>query len=233
MVCDKNSSSSNLSSRGNLLNLARFPKTTYVNKLPLCSPQFTFPEDTHSEDVQIKPTEPTKVIIKLASEMKPSTNKNNADQQQGTNEVKNGCSCEKIDSCPVELMDFSFAVSCAYGTVRCCRPLESPLVTPVVSTPTKAPSTKKPVMCKCKPRKECDWFFHGDTKESELIDRKDDCPAGSVRCCETGNMGNPKEPMINQQQQLSGPQFVLGNSNNFRPIQLPYLKMPNTEVLLN
>ena len=185
------------------------------------SPRISFPEESKPEQAaaqeQTVKAEPIKVIIKLASAVAPlpplSTNNNNR-KESASDEKENGCSCEKIDSCPIEMMDFSFAVSCSYGTVRCCRPVKStpaPLV--------KRPITKKPAMCKCKSRKECDLFFH--VEESEQIDRKDECPAGSVRCCENGNMGNPKDQKDAHQ--------ILGNSD-FRPVQLPYLKMPNTEV---
>ena len=182
------------------------------------------------EQQEEEPNNKSKVIIKLASEIKAAAQTSTHKNPDG-NDASHGCNCEKIDSCPIEMMDFSFAVSCSYGTVRCCRPQASIAVTPSVLVPVKRQPIKKLAMCKCKSRKECDWFFHNTAMESEPIDRKDEeqCPAGSVRCCETGNMGNPIEFNNGQQQQQHGSQHILGN-NDFRPVQLPYLKMPNTEV---
>lgn len=160
-------------------------------------------------------------------------------------------------------MDFSFSVSCGYGTVRCCRPVEpsteapmeisdetlvelsfesatssslEPTATeesiftkPVVVTPaTTVKFSKKPMSCKCKPRKECDKFFQAE-EDVEVFDRKDvlTCSAGMVRCCESGNMGNPKEMTTPRSfKKVQAPQ-ILGNVA-FKPVQLPFLTVPTT-----
>jgi hypothetical protein len=156
-----------------------------------------------------------KVIIRPVSQL--STLAPLQSQQQENDNKADGCKCEPINSCPIELMDFRFAVSCEYGTVRCCRPLEPVLIKetttskPMVVTP--ASTLKWPrKSCRCKPRKECD---------EQAIDRKSEigCSAGNVRCCETGaNTGNSKT-------EASPDAHVLGG-NSFRPVQLPFLKMP-------
>ena len=164
----------------------------------------------------------SKVIIRPVSTLStlpPSGQK----QQENDND---GCSCESIDSCPIELMDFRFAVSCEYGTVRCCRPLEpviikeTPPSRPVVVTPASTIKwPKKTVACRCKPRKECDRLFQSN--DEQVVERKyeNTCPAGFVRCCDTGNMGNPKT-------EITVPEAHLLGSSEFRPVQLPFLKMP-------
>lgn len=172
----------------------------------------------------------------------------------------NGCKCESLDACPIELMDFSFSVSCGYGTVRCCRPIEpateppieapfeapvevpsenpikssvepstteeSFVTKPVVVTPTTVKFSKKPLACKCKPRKECDRFFQTE-EEVEVFDRKDvlTCPAGMVRCCETGNMGNHKQATTPKTFKKIQATQILGNTG-FKPVQLPFLTVP-------
>ena len=178
-----------------------------------------------------------KVIIRLASTLSTPAP---AGRRQSSNDGHDGCSCESVDDCPVELMDFRFAVACDHGTVRCCRPVESnnaqdindaknaenvkntvKIVTPV--TLVKRP--KKTAMCKCKPRKECDHFFHSEDAQ----DRKDNlCPSGMVRCCETGNMGNSKDDLIKGQTVPSVQQNL--DNNQFKPVQLPFLKMPHPDT---
>ena len=156
-----------------------------------------------------------KVIIRPVSQL--STLAPLQSQQQENDSKADGCKCEPINSCPIELMDFRFAVSCEYGTVRCCRPLEPVLIKettsskPVVVTP--ASTLKWPrKSCRCKPRNECD---------EQTIDRKSEigCSVGNVRCCETGtSFGNSKT-------ETSPDAHVLGGKG-FRPVQLPFLKMP-------
>lgn len=156
-----------------------------------------------------------KVIIRPVSQL--STLAPLQSQQQENDNKADGCKCEPINSCPIELMDFRFAVSCEYGTVRCCRPLEPVLIKETTTSKTMvvtpASTLKWPrKSCRCKPRKECD---------EQAIDRKSEigCSAGNVRCCETGtNTGNSKT-------EASPDAHVLGG-NGFRPVQLPFLKMP-------
>ena len=170
-----------------------------------------------------------KVIIRLASSLSTPAP---AGRRETSDNSHDGCRCELVDQCPIELMDFRFAVSCDHGTVRCCRPVDIDdakdahdvkpvkVVTPV--TLVKRP--KKTGMCKCKSRKECDHFF----RPEDQLDRKDDpCPSGMVHCCETGNMGNSKDDLVKGQtppqvQQHLGP-------SQFKPVQLPFLKMPHPD----
>lgn len=180
------------------------------------------------------------MIIRLASTLSTPAP---ARRRQSSDDAHDGCSCEPVDDCPIELMDFRFAVGCDHGTVRCCRPAKSKdaedaqdtknvknvkdvvkVVTPMVLV--KRP--KKTPMCKCKSRKECDYYFRSE----EALDRKDDlCPSGMVHCCETGNMGNSKDDLIKGQVVPQGHQ-QLGN-NQFKPIQLPFLKMPHPDTKVN
>ncbi|KAI9562070.1 hypothetical protein GHT06_013035 [Daphnia sinensis] len=156
----------------------------------------------------------SKVIIRPVSQL---TTPAPLQSQQPANDSNDGCKCEPIDSCPIELMDFRFAVSCEYGTVRCCRPSEPVLIKettpskPVVVTPASTLKWPKK-SCRCKPRRDCD---------EQSIDRKSEtsCTAGFVRCCETGTK------IENHKIEVSPEAHVLGG-NGFRPVQLPFLKMP-------
>ena len=183
--------------------------------------------DPAEEPVSTQPL--AKVIIRLASTLStPQPFRRESADDEG-----NGCKCEPIGDCPVELMDFSFALACEHGTVRCCRPVEpvvqqeTPKPVDIVTPITTVKLVKKTAMCKCKSRKECDRHF---LQLESAVDRKDEvCPSSMVRCCETGNMGNAKDQVDKSESDTEA--HVLGNSN-FKPILLPFLKMPpsNNEV---
>jgi len=75
--------------------------------------------------------ESPKVFIRYASQLAPAP--------PATPQIDAQCDCEPNDDCPLELMDFSFATACPYGTVRCCRP-------PATDATTESqPTTTAPV----------------------------------------------------------------------------------------
>jgi len=183
--------------------------------------------DSDETDPVVKFKEPVKIFIRPASSL--TTAKPNGKQQLSEREL--GCSCQQIDNCPIEQMDFSFAVSCEYGTVRCCRPLETVLtketflVAPTMPTPTtfKRVVVKKIPACKCKPYNECERFSNHSIKDESSINQGEglSCPVGLVRCCdrERGNTINFNEPSTSEPET-----HVLGNSE-FQPVQLPFMKI--------
>ena len=176
----------------------------------------------------IKLNEPVKVFIRPASALttlKPFRRQQNSDEM--------GCSCQHIDNCSIENMDFSFAVSCEYGTVRCCRPMQTVLnkETLLLSAPTAAPTqtpttfkrvvVKKTPACKCKLYSECDRFSNHSIHNANSTESQS-CPTGMVRCCERRSTVIFKEPSTTQPET-----HVLGN-NDFRPVQLPFSKIMST-----
>lgn len=189
------------------------------------------PNDGSEEsEPAVKFKEPVKIFIRPASLL--TTPKPNGRQQLSEREL--GCSCQHIDNCSIEQMDFSFAVSCEYGTVRCCRPLETVLtketflIAPTTPTPTtsKRVVVKKTPACKCKPYNECERFSNHSIKDDGSINQRDglSCPVGLIRCCdlERGNTVNFSEPSTSEPET-----HVLGNSE-FRPVQLPFMKITST-----
>lgn len=179
-------------------------------------------EASASQDLSSHSLGASKVIIRPASTLTTTPTSLLGNNQK---ESSDGCKCEPIDSCPIELMDFRFAVSCEYGTVRCCRPLEPVLIkeTPANKTVVVTPAStlkfpKKSISCRCKPRKDCDRHFQSNDGHNSERKNTMNCPVGLVRCCESNSGGNTKT-------EANGEPHVLGG-NDFRPVQLPYLKMP-------